>query len=97
MAENAKSYSALVIIDPAKGGSDDEAKTMVNSIIAENKGEVVKENIMGKKNLAYPIKKQTEGFYYEVFFSATPDTIAKINRQFQINTSILRSIISTEK
>ncbi len=94
--EKTKSYSALVIFDPEKSESEDEVKALVNSIIKENAGDVVKENLMGKRTLAYPIKKKKQGIYYEVGFKATPEVIAKISRQFEINTSILRTLISKE-
>ncbi len=97
MEQNIRLYSALVIVNTAKGASEEEAKAIVKSIIGENSGEIVKENVMGKRMLAYPIKKQQEGFYYEIFFNAKPEAIIKIDRQFQINTNILRSIISKEK
>jgi small subunit ribosomal protein S6 len=94
--EKTQSYSVLVIIDPEKGGSDEEVKALVNSVIKENTGEVVKENMMGKRPLAYPINKKTEGVYYEVGFTALPGTVAKISRQLEINTDILRTLISKE-
>ena len=78
---------------PEKQDSIDEVTGSIGSIISENSGSIVKENMMGKKALAYPIKKRTEGVYYEVQFTAQPETVSSMMRQFRINTDILRTLI----
>jgi len=91
--ENTKAYSALFVIVPEKEETIDEVKGVISAVITENAGEIVKENLIGKKALAYPIKKKTEGIYYEVDFNAAPGAVTKLTRQFNINTSILRALI----
>lgn len=91
--ENTRSYSALFIITPEKEEMIDEVKKNIGSVISENSGNIQKENIMGKKNLAYPIKKKGEGIYYEVVFTALPESVSGMMRQFQINTDIMRALI----
>jgi small subunit ribosomal protein S6 len=91
--ENTRSYSGLFIIVPEKQESMDDMKKTINTVIGENSGKIVKENMMGKKVLAYPIKKKTEGIYYEVTFDAEPGSIVKMMKQFRINTDILRTLI----
>jgi small subunit ribosomal protein S6 len=95
--EDAKSYSGLFIIDPAMLESMDEVKNSIRSIINDNSGEIVGDNEIGKKSLAYPIKKKTEGIYYEVIFKTKPGNIANITRQCVINTKILRTLIDGKK
>lgn len=91
--EKTRSYSGLFIIVPEKQESMDDMKKTINTVIGENTGKIVKENMMGKKVLAYPIKKKTEGIYYEVTFDAEPESIVKMMKQFRINTDILRTLI----
>jgi len=91
--EKTKSYSALFIIVPEKEESIDELKNSISSVISDNSGNIVGENMAGKKALAYPIQKKTQGIYYEVTFTALPGSVAKMMRQFQINTDILRALI----
>jgi small subunit ribosomal protein S6 len=91
--EKTNSYSALFIIVPEKEESIDELKSSISSVISDNSGNIVGENMVGKKALAYPIQKKTQGIYYEVTFTALPGSVAKIMRQFQINTDILRALI----
>ena len=90
--ENTRSYSGLFIIVPERQDTIDELKSTISSVIKENSGNIVKENMMGKRALAYPIKKKTEGIYYEITFDALPEGVAKMMRQFRINTDILRTV-----
>jgi small subunit ribosomal protein S6 len=88
-----RSYSGLFIVIPEKNDAFDEMKDLINSVITENSGKIEKENVMGKRTLAYPIKKKAEGIYYEVSFSAPPEGVAGMMKQFRINTDILRTLI----
>lgn len=91
--EKTRAYEGLFIITPDREESIEESKNSINAIISDNSGEIVKENMMGKKKLAYPIKKKKEGIYYEVTFDALPSSIANMTRLFRINTDILRALI----
>ena len=91
--EKTKSYSGLFIITPDKQDTVDQVTSAIGSIISENSGSVTKENMMGKRMLAYPIKKKKEGVYYEVSFTAVPESVNKMMRLFRINTDILRTLI----
>jgi small subunit ribosomal protein S6 len=91
--EKTRSYSGLFIIVPEKEDGIDEVKKNISSVISENSGNIVKETMMGKKPLAYPIKKRAAGIYYEITFTALPEAVSSMMRQFRINTDILRTLI----
>ena len=91
--EKVRKYSGLFIIVPEKEEAIDEVKNGINSVIGENSGKVVKENMMGKRKLAYPIKKKETAVYYEVTFDSIPSGVAKMMKQFRINTDIMRTLI----
>ncbi|MFH1305694.1 MAG: 30S ribosomal protein S6 [Candidatus Omnitrophota bacterium] len=95
--EKLKSYEALFIIVPEKQDAMDEMKNGITAVIKDNSGNVVKDNVVGKKPLAYPIKKKQAGIYYEVEFTAPPKSVAQMTKQFRINTDILRALINTGK
>jgi small subunit ribosomal protein S6 len=60
--------------------------------------EVDKIDLWGKKRLAYPIKKQLEGFYALVKFKITPDVIREIDRILSLRASVLRHlVVSTDE
>jgi len=91
--ENAKSYSGLFIISPELLETMGDVQTRIKAIISENAGEVVSENVMGKKALAYPINKKSEGIYYEIVFNAPPASVDKITKQCRISNDIMRTVI----
>ena len=46
-----------------------------------------------KRRLAYPIAKQTEGYYTLINFKSAPAFTAELDRVFKITDGVLRSII----
>ena len=48
---------------------------------------------MGKRRFAYPIQKQTEGYYTLINFESNPEFTAELDRRYQITDGILRTII----
>lgn len=48
---------------------------------------------MGQKKLAYPINKETSGYYYVINMSASKDAIKEIDRKMFIDESVLRHLI----
>ncbi len=86
-------YETLFIINATL---DEEATKAVvdkfTGIITEN-GELESVNEWGKRHLAYPIEDMEEGYYVLVRFFATSDFPAELDRRFNIDSSVLRSII----
>lgn len=61
----------------------------VKEIIEEN-GTVTKAENMGMKKLAYEIKKNKEGYYVVIYFTAEPSIIAELERHYRINENIIK-------
>jgi small subunit ribosomal protein S6 len=95
--EQLKSYSGLFIIDPEKEEAFEEVKGSINGVITEYSGKIEKEEVLGKRKLAYPIKKNEEGVYYRVYFTARPEGVPKMSRQFRITSTVLRYLIDKEE
>jgi small subunit ribosomal protein S6 len=91
--EKARSYIGVFIVDPEKEDTLEAIKKDITSVISDNSGKVIKENLIGQKPLAYPIMKKETGIYLEVTFDIEPQAIEKISRQFRINTDLLRTLI----
>ena len=47
----------------------------------------------GKRRLAYPINKQTEGVYTVIKFTSAPEFPSELDRVYKITEGVLRSII----
>ena len=48
---------------------------------------------MGRKKLAYPIKKEVSGYYFVMNVETDHATIAEFDRKVRINENILRHLI----
>ncbi len=67
------------------------------SIITDNGGSVEKtDESMGLRDLAYPIKDQTKGYYVVLKVSMDNVAINEFNRLVRINPSVLRHLIVVE-
>ena len=87
------SYETLFIVDVANG--EEAAKASVakfTDIIAKN-AEIVEVSDWGKRRLAYPINDMPEGYYTVVTFKADPAFPAELERLYNIDESIMRSIV----
>lgn len=74
-----------------------EVMEKLASIITDNGGKVENtDESMGLRELAYPIKEQTKGYY--VVLKASMDNVAinEFNRLVRINPSVLRHLIVVE-
>ena len=67
--------------------------TAVEKILKDNKAKISDSKDLGLKKLAYPIKKEINGYYHLINFEAEKDAIAEIKRKISINESVLRHLI----
>jgi small subunit ribosomal protein S6 len=61
--------------------------------IINNGGEITKNNVMGKRKLAYEINKFRDGIYVLVHFNSTPAVVAELDRVMKISDEIIRYMI----
>ena len=87
------SYESLFIVDLSNG--EEAAKATVNkftTLIADN-GEIVDIADWGKRRLAYPINYMNEGYYTLVTFKAEASFPSELERLFNIDETVIRSIV----
>ena len=48
---------------------------------------------MGERKLAYPIKKELNGYYYVLKVEATPEVVSEFDRRALIDETVLRHLI----
>jgi small subunit ribosomal protein S6 len=85
-------YELMVILDP-----DLEERTIAPSldtfltVITKGGGTVEKVDIWGRRRLSFEINKKVEGIYAVVDLNAAPDTMKELDRQLNLNESVLRT------
>ena len=86
-------YESVIIVNP----NIDEAglkalEEKFTGLINEN-GKVESVEQMGKKKLAYEVKKFKEGTYVLFNFEAKPDSIVELERVYRITDEIIKFIV----
>ena len=85
-------YELMVILDP-----DLEERTIAPSldqfltVVRNGGGSVEKVDIWGRRRLSYEINKRVEGIYAVVDVQAEPATVRELDRQLNLNESVLRT------
>lgn len=86
-----RKYESLYIIHPDVAG--DELTAMVErfqTVLTEQKAEILKLDNWGTRKLAYPILKQEKGCYVQTIFEADADVIAEYERRLRLDEKVLR-------
>ncbi len=84
-------YETIYILRPSL--NEEEINTIVensNAIITGDKGQVIELDRWGMRKLAYPIKKELQGFYVFCDYSGTPEAVTEMERKFRIDDAVLR-------
>ena len=86
-----KQYETVFIATPVLSEAQmKEAVAKYTGFIKENGGEIVYEEDWGLRQLAYPIKKRTSGFYYLIEFKAETSLVANLETQYRRDERIIR-------
>jgi len=91
-----REYEILFIIDPSKEASFEDISRNLTTLISKLKGNISKEENLGKQRMAYQIRKVDEGLFYKVNFTAEPTIIAELNNTYKLNNDILRFMITAK-
>ena len=86
-------YELLLIITPDYDESEAEALTDQVKGVIENSGTLLKVDPWGKKRLAYPIRKRSEGYYVLYIFESAPNFVAELSQSLRVIETILRYMI----
>ena len=85
-------YESIIIVNPEVDEAGLKAlEEKFTGLINEN-GKVEEVKDLGKKQLAYEIKKNKEATYVEFDFEAKPELIAELERIYRITDDILKFI-----
>jgi len=89
-------YEAMFVVRPDM--SEEEAKTLYAALkdaVTKNGGTVASADVWSeRRRLAFTIKKQLEGVYYLIKFSAPSDAVTKLKYTYGLNESVLRVLIT---
>jgi len=86
-------YEVMYIVKPVDEEALEAVTAKFENIIVKTGGTIDKVDRWGKKRLAYELKDFTEGYYFVVYFTAEPKTVAELDRVMKITDEILRHMV----
>lgn len=84
---------AAVLKVASDEASQKAAVEKVKGFVTSNGGNITEANEVGKKDLAYEIGKEKEGYYVFMTFEAQPASVRPIENICKIEESLLRHMI----
>lgn len=90
-----RDYELICIVHPDLDESAfNEIVERIQGWITEAGGEIAKVDLWGKRRLAYPIRKQTEGQYVFLETRIDPSENAELERNLGLLEPVLRYLIA---
>ncbi len=86
-----RQYETGFVLSPTL--SEEETTQFVQQmaeIVAQKKGRMVKQDVWGKRRLAFPIKRFQEGVYVFFTFDGPGDVAAELERRFKQTDAVIR-------
>jgi small subunit ribosomal protein S6 len=93
-----RTYECIYILNPALDEQTVKDKAVrYSEIVTSRQGLVQALDQWGKRRLAFPIKKQFEGYYTFMRFGGTNEILKELNRVFGFDETVLRHMIVVEE
>ena len=88
-----KKYESIIIINPSLDDETVKALKEKFTSLSNNDGKLESIEDMGKRKLAYEIKKHKEGIYVLFNFEANPEHIKELERVYRITDEVIKFIV----
>ena len=93
-----KKYEIMYIL---KANLEDAQRKEVieklHSLLTNEGAKVTNGNAWGLRDLAYPIKKETKGYYVVIKVECEPNATKEFDRKTKINNNVLRYLITVDQ
>lgn len=86
-------YESVVIISPSVEEQGIKALIAKFTDMINSNGKLEQVEELGKKKLAYEIKKNSEGYYIVFNFEANPEFITELERVYRITDEVIKFIV----
>jgi len=89
-----RNYELVMVISPDL--SEDEVSSSVERVqrfVSERGGEVLKVDRWGRRRLAYPIRRFTEGHYVIAQLRLDASAVRELDRNLEVAESVLRHLV----
>lgn len=84
-------YETIVILKPSLSEAENQAIIdRATKIIESFEGSIIKIDKWGLKKLAYPIQKESQGYYLYVQYAGLPAGVDEMERVFRIDDKVVK-------
>ena len=83
-------YESVIIINPNVEGEALKALVSRFTDLINSEGKVEKVDEIGKRKLAYNVKKFEEGIYVVFYFEAKAELISELERNYRITDEVIK-------
>lgn len=92
--DSLRDYELVMIVSPEVGDEGFPATVeRVGQLIAERGGEVKNVDPWGRRKLAYPINRFTEGFYSVTQFTLEPQSVRALEGTLDMAEDVIRHLV----
>ena len=98
--EKLRIYETIFVLDTSLDDHTIQKQIeKVEQLISNHKGKITKTEKWGTKRLAYPIKKNLQGYYTLIYFEGDGNIASELERSYKLNESCLRylTVVSEEE
>ena len=95
MENNNRNYASLVILKSFTQKKYEKAIEKIKKYFNDFENVKIKE--LGKRKLAYEIKKEKEGIFISIDFIADKEKVLNLKKYFLIDTDILKAIVVSKE
>ena len=83
-------YESVIIINPNVDEEGIKALIQKFTTLINNDGKFEKADELGKRRLAYEVKKNKEGYYVVFYFEANTSLISELERNYRITDEVIK-------
>jgi small subunit ribosomal protein S6 len=87
-----RSYELMLVLRPEAEVTEKTAQEVVEKLVA-GEAKATSVSVLGKKMLAYPIKKQTEGIYVLAKLDGNV-RVSEIEKRMNMGTQVIRYLLT---
>ena len=83
-------YETVLVLSNELGSNMPSLVERFTNVIKDGGGVLDANHDWGTRRLAYPIRKQADGHYFMLEYSAEPDVVRELERNLRITEGVLR-------
>ena len=92
----AREYTFTLVMHPDFSHENEKKREETIRNLVGNDVTIKDVKVLGKKALAYPIRKFTEGVYLRITFESPPIHVSDIQKRAKLNEEVLRYLLTQQ-